>query len=126
MTFIQSIKTCFSKYAIFDGRASRSEYWWFQLFSALLQLGLGGIGIIIGGVDSFDVTSSLGWLVTVTPAVVVGARRLHDTGKSGLYYFWSLVPFIGTLIVLAFMLGDGTKGRNQYGDNPLKKSKKKK
>ena len=51
----------------------------------------------------------------------VGVRRLHDTGKSGLYYLWSFVPFIGSLIVLVFMLVDGQKGRNQYGDNPLKK-----
>ena len=115
MTFIQSIKTCFSKYAIFDGRASRSEYWWFQLFSALLQLGLGGIGIIIGGVDSFDVTSSLGWLVTVTPAVVVGARRLHDTGKSGWHQLW-ILTIVGIIPLTVWLCTEGSKVDNKYGE----------
>ena len=115
MTFEQSIKTCFYKYAIFDGRASRSEYWWFQLFSALLQLGLGGIGVLIGGVDSFDVTSTLGWLVTVTPAVVVGARRLHDTGRSGWWYLLS-ATIIGIIPLIIWYCSEGTKEANKFGD----------
>ena len=65
-------------------------------------------------------------VIIYIPLFTAGVRRLHDSGKSGFYYFWGLVPFIGSLIVLMFMLGDGTKGRNQYGDNPLKKSRKKK
>jgi len=60
------------------------------------------------------------------PLFTVGVRRLHDTGRSGVHYFWSLVPFIGSLIVLALMLGDGTKGKNKYGSNPLTKKIKRK
>ncbi len=122
MTFSESISTCFKKYFVIQGRASKSEFWWFQLlwsasffimfiFEGSEQVQYFFIGIIV---------------IIFIPLLTVGVRRLHDTGKSGFYYFWSLVPFIGSLIVLAFMLGDGTKGRNQYGDNPLKKSKKKK
>ena len=122
MTFGESISTCFKKYFVIKGRASKSEFWWFQLvwsasffimfiYEGSEQIQYFFIGIIV---------------VIFIPLLTVGVRRLHDTGKSGFYYFWSLVPFIGSLIVLAFMLGDGTKGRNQYGDNPLKKSKKKK
>ena len=122
MTFGESISTCFRKYLVIQGRASKSEFWWLQLLwtaSIFIMFIFEGsepvlyffVGIII---------------IIFIPLFTAGIRRLHDTGKSGFYVLWSLVPFIGSLIVLAFMLGDGTKGRNQYGDNPLKKSKKKK
>ena len=122
MTFFESINTCFKKFFVIKGRASKSEFWWFQL--------LWSASFLI--ISIFEVSDSVlyffyGIIVIIfIPLFTVGVRRLHDTGKSGFYYFWSLVPFIGSLIVLAFMLGDGTKGRNQYGDNPLKKSKRKK
>ena len=122
MTFTESISTCFKKYFVIQGRASKSEFWWFQLlWSASIF-----IMFIFEGKE--QVTYFFYGIIVIIfiPLFTVGVRRLHDTGKSGFYYFWSLVPFIGSLIVLAFMLGDGTKGRNQYGDNPLKKSKKKK
>ena len=122
MTFSESISTCFKKYFVIQGRASKSEFWWFQL----LWMASFFIMFIFEGLD--PVTYFFYGIIVIIfiPLFTVGVRRLHDTGKSGFYYFWSLVPFIGSLIVLAFMLGDGTKGRNQYGDNPLKKSKKKK
>ena len=122
MTFGESIAICFKKYLVIQGRASKSEFWWFQL------LWSASIFIIIIFEGSEPVTYFFIGIIVIIfiPLLTVGIRRLHDTGKSGFYYFWSLVPFIGSLIVLAFMLGDGTKGRNQYGDNPLKKSKKKK
>ena len=122
MTFTESISTCFKKYFVIQGRASKSEFWWFQLlwsasfFIMFIFEGLEAVTYFFYGII----------LIIFIPLFTVGVRRLHDTGKSGFYYFWSLVPFVGSLIVLAFMLGDGTKGRNQYGDNPLKKSKKKK
>ena len=122
MTFGESISTCFRKYFVIQGRASKSEFWWFQLlWSASIF-----IMFIFEGKE--QVTYFFYGIIVIIfiPLFTVGVRRLHDTGKSGFYYFWSLVPFIGSLIVLAFMLGDGTKGRNQYGDNPLKKSKRKK
>ena len=122
MTFTESISICFKKYFVIQGRASKSEFWWFQLLWSASFF----IMFIFEGSD--PVTYFFYGIIVIIfiPLFTVGVRRLHDTGKSGFYYFWSLVPFIGSLIVLAFMLGDGTKGRNQYGDNPLKKSKKKK
>ena len=122
MTFTESISTCFRKYFVIQGRASKSEFWWFQL------LWTASFFIMFIFEGSEPVTYFFVGIIIIIfiPLFTVGVRRLHDTGKSGFYYFWSLVPFIGSLIVLAFMLGDGTKGRNQYGDNPLKKSKKKK
>ena len=122
MTFGESLSTCFKKYFVIQGRASKSEFWWFQLLWSASFF----IMFIFEG--SEPVTYFFYGIIVIIfiPLFTVGVRRLHDTGKSGFYYFWSLVPFIGSLIVLAFMLGDGTKGRNQYGDNPLKKSKRKK
>ena len=122
MTFGESISTCFKKYFVIQGRASKSEFWWLQLvwFACFL------IPLIFEGSQPVEYFFIGIVVIIFIPLFTVGIRRLHDTGKSGFYYFWSLVPFIGSLIVLAFMLGDGTKGRNQYGDNPLKKSKKKK
>ncbi len=122
MTFGESVSTCFKKYFVIQGRASKSEFWWLQLlwFASIFIMtifeGSGPVVYFFVGII----------IIIFIPLFTAGIRRLHDTGKSGFYYFWSLVPFIGSLIVLAFMLGDGTKGRNQYGDNPLKKSKKKK
>ena len=122
MTFSESISTCFKKYFVIQGRASKSEFWWLQLvwFACFL------IPLIFEGSQPVEYFFIGIVVIIFIPLFTVGIRRLHDTGKSGFYYFWSLVPFIGSLIVLAFMLGDGTKGRNQYGDNPLKKSKRKK
>ena len=122
MTFAESVSTCFKKYFVIKGRASKSEFWWFQLLWSASFF----IMFIFEGTE--QVTYFFYGIIVIIfiPLFTVGVRRLHDTGKSGFYYFWSLVPFIGSLIVLAFMLGDGTKGRNQYGDNPLKKSKRKK
>ena len=122
MTFGESISTCFKKYFVIKGRASKSEFWWLQLlwFASIL------IMTIFEGSEPV-LYFFVGIIIIIfIPLFTAGIRRLHDTGKSGFYVLWSLIPFIGGLIVLAFMLGEATKGRNQYGDNPLKKSKKKK
>ena len=121
MTLGESISTCFKKYFVMEGRASKSEFWWFQLIWSSCFI-LSFIFLFVS-VSYF----LLGIIIMIfIPLFTVGVRRLHDTGRSGVHYFWSLVPFIGSLIVLALMLADGTKGRNQYGDNPLKKITKKK
>jgi Predicted membrane protein len=69
---------------------------------------------------------SLGIIILIAiPLFTVGIRRLHDTNKSGLYILWNFVPFIGAIIFIAFMIGTGTKGKNKYGPDPLKKTIKK-
>ena len=69
MTFSESVSTCFRKYATFEGRASRSEYWWFVLFSAVL-----------GAIPALD---AIAGIVLFIPGMAVCCRRLHDRGKSG-------------------------------------------
>ena len=121
MTLGESISTCFKKYFVIQGRASKSEFWWFQLIWVVSYLAT----IIF---ENESVTFFfLGIIIIIAiPLFAVGIRRLHDTNKSGFNVLWSFLPFIGGIVVLAFMIGDGTKGKNQYGENQLKKSKSKK
>ena len=115
MDFGQSITICFSKYAKFEGRAQRSEYWWFYLFTWLLSLG----AVIM---DSMSGTGELFYwiaaIVTFTPAIAAGARRLHDVDKSG---WWMLIAItiIGLIPLIIWYLAPGTNKKNKFG-NPLK------
>ena len=93
MTFTKSIEVCFNKYATFSGRASRSEFWWFYLFGILGGIIAGIIDVMIFGY-SIEVTGPMGWIFTIVlllPSIAVGARRLHDVGKSG---WWQLLYFV--------------------------------
>ena len=122
MTLGESISTCFKKYFVIQGRASKSEFWWFQLIWVVSYL-----ATIIFENNESVVFFFLGIIIIIAiPLFTVGIRRLHDTNKSGFNVLWSFLPFIGGIVVLAFMIGEGTKGKNQYGENPLKKSKSKK
>ena len=98
MTFGESIKTCFSKYADCSGRASRSEYWWWFLFLVL--------GTIAASIVS-DTVSALFSLATVVPSLAVGCRRLHDIDKSGWFQLLNLVPVIGWIIVVYWAVQEG-------------------
>src|SRR5262245_44830417 len=92
MTFADSIRTCFSKYADFNGTASRSEFWWFQLFIILVAAAL----------SLFSVTlCSLFYLAVLLPDLAVGARRLHDTGRSGWWQLLYIVP-LGVIVLIVF------------------------
>lgn len=116
MNFGQSISVCFSKYANFDHRASRSEYWWFYLFCLLLQWGLGIMGVIAGGGSyGFDILSGLAALIIIVPSLAVGARRLHDTGKSGWHQLWA-ITIIGIIPLIIWFCTEGTKEANEFGD----------
>jgi uncharacterized membrane protein YhaH (DUF805 family) len=93
MTFTESISVCFKKYATFDGTASRSEYWWFVLFTILAQFGLGIIS---------DGLAGLFMVATLLPTIAVCCRRLHDTDRSGWWQLLNLLPLIGWIIVIVF------------------------
>ncbi len=120
MTFGESVSTCVKKYFVFKGRASKSEFWWFQLIWVISYI------VMIISNNEAIVFICLGIIIFIAiPLISVGVRRLHDTNKSGFYYLLSLIPFIGGLILLFMMIADGTKGKNQYGPDPLKKVVKK-
>jgi uncharacterized membrane protein YhaH (DUF805 family) len=105
MTFGKSISTCFSKYANFNGRASRSEYWWWVLFVILVSAATGMVSEMLSGIFS---------LAILLPYLAVGARRLHDTDRSGWFLLLNLIPLIGWIILLVFFIQEG-KEPNRFG-----------
>ena len=108
-----------NNYANWDGRASRSEYWWFVLFGALVGFVTGTIDGFLFGWEYSDPTwiSTLVSLALLLPNFCVSVRRLHDLGKSG---WWNLLVFtiIGIIPLLIFMVMEGEEHPNQYGDVP--------
>ncbi len=124
MTFLESIKTVYGKYATFSGRATRSEYWWFALFAsivAVLYYALYGYSFIYGSESGYifvSVIYGIFSLVSILPSLALMVRRLHDIGKSGWWILIGLVPFIGGIVLLIFSLMEST-GDNEYGPNPF-------
>ena len=119
MTFGESISTCFSKYADFNGRASRSEYWWFALFVGVIYLPL----LLIAAATEMTalmVVAIIFVLACFLPQLAAAVRRLHDTGKSGAAYLISLVPFVGGIILIVWLATEGNPGANMYGELPAK------
>lgn len=102
-------------YVGFSGRARRKEYWMFTLFNIIIALLLGvvdgllGTGGIIGGIYT---------LAILLPAIAVSIRRLHDTGRAGWWFLLILIPLIGPLVLLVFMVFEGNSGDNTYGSDP--------
>ncbi len=105
------------KYAVFEGRARRKEYWMFTLFNIIFSLALYIIEFILG-FDHWFWLSIIYALGMVIPELAVTVRRLHDTGHTGWWVFINLVPFVGAIILLVFMCTDSQSGNNQYGPNP--------
>ncbi|MCD4688933.1 MAG: DUF805 domain-containing protein, partial [Desulfuromonadaceae bacterium] len=108
------------KYCVFQGRARRKEYWMFTLFNVLAYIALMIIeGILgMGGEGGLGLLSILYTLAVLMPALGVSVRRLHDTGRSGWWLLISLVPLVGGIVLLVFMVLDSQAGTNQYGPNP--------
>ncbi|MBX9903864.1 MAG: DUF805 domain-containing protein [Burkholderiales bacterium] len=98
MTFGESIGTCFKKYATFDGRATRSEYWWFFLFTFLVSVALGIVSEVLSGLFT---------LAVLLPSLAVGARRLHDIDKSGWFLLVWFIPIIGWIIMIVWAVQEG-------------------
>jgi uncharacterized membrane protein YhaH (DUF805 family) len=123
------------KYAEFDGRSRRKEYWMFLLFQVPILLLLMGLGFAGNGIwENNAWVDNNGWvlfipyaiyaLASLVPSWAVGIRRLHDTGRSGWWILLSLaavIPFVGIIpaaIFLIFTCLDGNPGPNEYGPNP--------
>jgi len=109
------------KYAVFSGRARRKEYWFFVLFNIIVSIVLAVVDNIIGTYDAQNGIGLLGGiyaLAVLIPGIAVSVRRLHDTGRSGWWLLLILVPVIGAIVVLIFMVLDSKPGENEYGPNP--------
>ncbi|MDZ7710803.1 MAG: DUF805 domain-containing protein [Roseovarius sp.] len=111
MDFVTAVKTVLTEnYVNFEGRAQRSEFWWFALFTFVVSILLSVVGSLLVGLFS---------LAVLLPAIGVAVRRLHDVDRSGWWYLLVLVPVIGPLILIfAFFIHRGTMGENRFGPEP--------
>ncbi|MBI1285553.1 MAG: DUF805 domain-containing protein [Thiobacillus sp.] len=109
------------KYAVFSGRARRKEYWMFFLFNVIISIILAVVDRMTGmfseasGVGVFE---SIYGLAILLPSLAVAVRRLHDTDRSGWWLLIGLIPVIGAIVLLVFLVQDSKPGHNQYGPNP--------
>jgi uncharacterized membrane protein YhaH (DUF805 family) len=108
MDIMTAVKTCFSKYVDFSGRATRAEYWWFALFQLIVL-------VVTGLIHQYLYT--LAALAFLLPAIAVGARRMHDIGKSGWFLLISIIPIVG-LYVLYLLVQPSQAEANVYGPAP--------
>ncbi len=108
------------KYATFSGRAARSEYWYFVLFNIIISIVLSMADGITGlkSDSGSGLLSGIYSLAVLVPSLAVSVRRLHDTGKTGWWALICLIPVLGWIVFLIFMVTDSTPGDNQYGPNP--------
>lgn len=109
------------KYAVFSGRARRKEYWIFVLINILVVYILAMIDNLLGTLNTqagVGVLSGIYSLAVFLPSLGVSVRRLHDTNRTGWWMLISVIPFIGFLVLLFFMLQNSTPGNNTYGANP--------
>lgn len=111
----------FKKALDFEGRATRKEYWCFYLINMLIYIILNLLDIMLG-VYSFEagvgILSLIFIIVVLIPGLAVTFRRLHDIGRSGWWFLVNLIPLIGPIIFLIFMLLDSQEGENRYGLSP--------
>ncbi|XWN30717.1 MAG: DUF805 domain-containing protein [Devosia sp.] len=127
MTFSEAVGTVLRKYAVFDGRAGRAEFWWWFLAVLILT----GIAQVIDRVvfspllgypmlsdDVIHPTSTVLGLALLLPNFAVNFRRLHDTGRTAWWIFIALVPVIGILVLFYFFLQPGERETNRFGPPP--------
>lgn len=108
--------TVLKKYAEFNGRSRRAEYWYFMLFHIIIIIALSIISSTTG--DDKSILGDIYFLGVFLPFWGVTIRRLHDIGRSGWEVLINLVPIIGTLWFIALMTNIGDRGDNKYGPNP--------
>lgn len=108
------------KYAVFDGRATRREFWMFTLWNIIISIALGIVLGIIASATGSNTISLLSWVYTLgvfLPSLGVSIRRLHDTSRSGWWVLIGIIPIIGFIIFIIFAAQD-SQPDNQYGPNP--------
>jgi uncharacterized membrane protein YhaH (DUF805 family) len=100
------------RYAQFEGRAGRAEYWWYVLANFLVFLVL---AVLMGVSDIFTVLYFLAALALFIPSLAAAVRRLHDTSKSGWWLLTGFIPFVGWIILIVLLAAQPTPGANEYG-----------
>ena len=115
MTFQKSIETCFKKYFVFDGRAKRSEFWWFALFCFLLGIVTTFLDVVVLGYtwEQSGAINTIAQLAFFIPGLAVGARRLHDTNRSG---WWQLLilTIVGIILLIIWFASEEKNKKNKF------------
>jgi uncharacterized membrane protein YhaH (DUF805 family) len=106
------------KYAVFDGRAARPEFWWCVLINLIIAAVINLVFSAIGGRNTGQVVSDLYSLAVLLPSLGVGIRRLHDTNRTGWWYLLVFIPVIGWIVLIVFLAMASDPGSNNYGPNP--------
>ncbi|WGY68592.1 DUF805 domain-containing protein [Burkholderia cepacia] len=123
MGFSEAVRTVLNKYATFEGRARRAEYWYFTLVSVILSIVVQIIGAVgrEGGLITLLLLGiiCLVSLALIIPGIAVSVRRLHDTGRSGWFLLIALIPIVGGILLLVWMCSRGTDGPNRFGADPI-------
>lgn len=119
MNFTQAISSVLGKYATFSGRACRSEYWYWTLFTIIVSIVLSLVDASLFASEQYGMLSLIFSLVVFIPGLAVTVRRLHDVNKSGWWFLIVLIPLLGVLLLLYWEVLKGTEGANDYGNNPL-------
>ena len=120
MGFIEATEVCFTKYFNFSGRARRSEYWFFTLFTLLTSsffIYFEGYMGIFPNTDQ-AVLANIFSLLVIIPSIAVGVRRLHDTNHSGWWYLLIVIPIIGWIVILIWLCKNSDEEDNRFGSNP--------
>ncbi|WCC79131.1 DUF805 domain-containing protein [Cutibacterium equinum] len=123
-SFGDAIKLYFKNYAVFEGRASRSEYWWSALFVTLVYIALSALSAASGGSQGSSMIVVLLYAVwtlgNLVPSLAIQVRRLHDTNRSGWWVLISLIPLIGWIWLLVYLIQDSDENAWQtYDKEPL-------
>lgn len=124
LTFFASVGRCYRNYAKFHGRATRAEYWNFNLLFLLVVVTSAAMEALfvtsasdeqIPGLSIFAFSGAIVILSMIVPSIAVGVRRLHDTGRSGAWLLISLVPIVGSIVLLIFLCQSAEEAPNRYG-----------
>ena len=126
MRLREAVNSCLRKYGDFEGRAPRSEYWYWALFIALVMLAgfvaMAILDALLGervGTAVIAVLAIFAGLGLIIPSLAVTVRRLHDTNSSGWWYLLSFLPYVGGLVLFVWCCIKGTDGQNRFGSDPL-------
>ena len=115
-SFTEAIRACFARYVQFQGRASRSEFWYFYLFGVIVSFTTAAVDAMLwrgGGSRGF--VQGIAFLILFLPSLSVGIRRLHDTDRTGWWWWLNVIPLIGQIVLFVFWCERPTQGRNRFG-----------
>lgn len=109
---IEAMRLFFTRYVDFKGRSRRSEFWWASLVTAVISTVLGFV------FKDVRIVSNIWAIAIFLPTLALSIRRLHDVGKSWVWYLWNLLPVVGQIILLVQYCKDGEEKANAWGESP--------